>query len=177
MRSIVLGMLAVGLLAACGKAAREYGTREPSPDEQRALTPRDLTGRFTSYEETYGADSLYFPRIFHYTGRTIGISLRQPAHVAVLMRGAGCPSAPIPGHDLSTRLPAGFHYLQVREPTRGRCDMNWWLPAVAVIASELPLHGEVLEQRARNTREAIDLMENRRDQWSMYVVYRSRDGR
>jgi len=172
-----IALAALVLIAACGRGMREYGSTEPAPDERRALTPRDLTRSNTAYDEVFGADSVYHPRVFHLTANTIGISLRQAAHVAVLVRGGRCAVAQVPGHELSRRLPEGFHYLRLEAPQPTRCTMNWWTPALTVIAAELPLHGQVLEERSREAREPEELMARRTDRWAMYAVFRSRDGR
>jgi hypothetical protein len=177
MRGRALLLLLLAVPVACGRRMREHGSVEPTAEERRALTPRDLTRSNTSYEEAFGADSVYFPRIFRLTGNTIGISLRAPAHIVLLERGRCGPVARYPGHELSSLLPAGFHYLRLENPPAPRCGMHWWTPALTVVAAELPMHGEVLESRARESRDVLALMEQRRDRWSMYAVYRSRDGR
>ncbi len=174
MPSRLAALVAVLALGACIRfQPRGPRVEEPVPNP-RALTPRDLTGSSTAYDEMLGEDSLFQPRIFRLTSRTIGVSLARPAHVAVLQLGRCGPVASVPGHDLSRMLPAGDHYLALVEPARGRCDMQWWRPMVAVIAAELPLHGEVLEERAREARESDAVMAGRTDRWAIYAVYRRR---
>ncbi len=174
MRAPLTALFAVLALGACIRFQPRGPRTEAPVDNPRALTARDLTGRVTAYEEAFGADSLFRPRIFRLTSRTIGISLARPAHVAVLQLGRCGPMATVPGHDLSQLLPAGDHFLTLVEPPRGRCDMQWWRPVIAVIAAEMPLHGAVLEERAREARQSDEAMAGRTDRWALYAVYRQR---
>jgi hypothetical protein len=141
---------------------------------ERELSPRDLTGSVAAWDATYGADSLFRPRITRYTPSGIGIRLLRPAHVAVLV-GTRCGAyAAVPGRTLTTRLPAGDSWLTTVPPFRGNCPPNFWRPLLTVIASELPLHGEVLEERSRTAHDLGELMAGRRDRWEAYVIYSNR---
>jgi hypothetical protein len=141
---------------------------------ERELSPRDLTGSVTAWDNTFGADSLFRPRITRYTPSGIGIRLLRPAHVAVLVTTRCGPYAAVPGRTLTTRMPAGDQWLITVPQFRGNCPPNFWRPLITVIASELPMHGEVLEERARSAHDAQELMEGRRDLWAAYVVYSTR---
>jgi hypothetical protein len=150
-----------------------------APGEQRdtlldrELSPRDLTGSVTAWDNTYGADSLFRPRITRYSTNGIGVRLLHAAHVAVLVNTSCGPYAVVPGAELTTRMPAGEQWFPIRPYQHGACAPDFWRPLVTVIASELPMHGDVLEQRARSAHGVEELMEGRRDRWAAYVVYSS----
>ena len=147
---------------------------QPDTLEARELSPRDLTGSVTGWDAAYGADSLFRPRITRYTDAGIGVRLLRPAHVAVLLATRCGPFAAVPGRTLTARLPAGEQWLTLARPFRGNCPPNFWRPVVTLIASDLPMHGEVLEERARSARGVEELMAGRRDAWAVYAVYSAR---
>lgn len=149
------------------------------------LSPRDITGSVTAWEEVSGADSLFRPRITHlgpggvraflYGYRTpisIDVRLLNPAHVAVILVDRCGPYAAVPGRDLTTRLAAGVHTLTLLPAfNRTACrPPSFWRPVVVLIASQLPLHGEVLEERAREAHGIEEVMAGRGG-WSAYAVY------
>lgn len=141
---------------------------------QSELSPRDLVGSVTAWDETYGADSLFRPRITRYSATGIGVRLLRAAHVAVLVNTRCGPYAVVPGAELTVRMPAGEQWFPIRPYQHGSCAPDFWRPLVTVIASELPMHGDVLEQRARTARGVEELMAGRRDRWAAYVVYSTR---
>ena len=98
----------------------------------------------------------------------------RPAHVAVLVNTSCGPYAVVPGSELTVRMPAGEQWFPIRPYQHGSCAPDFWRPLVTVIASELPMHGEVLEQRARSAHGVEELMAGRRDRWAAYVVYSKR---
>ncbi|MFI5208581.1 MAG: hypothetical protein ACHQU8_05220 [Gemmatimonadales bacterium] len=150
-----------------------------APPEQRdtllagELSPRDITGSVTAWDRAYGADSVFRPRITRYSSTGIGVRLLHAAHVAVLINTSCGPYAVVPGAELTTRMPAGEQWFPLRPYQRGACAPDFWRPLVTVVASELPMHGDVLQQRARSAHDVDELMAGRRDRWAAYVVYSS----
>lgn len=138
------------------------------------LTPYDLTGSSTAWAETFGADSLFRPRVTWLAGNTIGITLAHPGHVAVLFVSRCGAYAAVPGHDLTTRAPAGEQRYLLVPPFRGGCQANFWRPVITVIAATLPLHGEVLEEKARSAHTIEELMSGRSDAWAAYAIFNTR---
>jgi hypothetical protein len=138
---------------------------------ERELSPRDLTGSVTAWDNSYGADSLFRPRITRYSANGIGVRLLHAAHVAVIINTSCGPSTVVPGAELTVRMPAGEQWFQIRPYRHGTCAPAFWRPLVTVIASELPMHGGVLEERARSAHGVEELMEGRRDRWAAYVVF------
>jgi hypothetical protein len=141
---------------------------------ERELSPRDLTGSVTAWDEAYGADSIFRPRITGYTTEGIGIRLLRAAHVAVLVNSRCGPYAAVPGRTLTTRQPAGDQWLVTVAPFRSNCAPTFWRPMLTVVVSELPLHGEVLEERARAAHGVEEIMTGRRDRWAAYAVFTNR---
>ena len=137
----------------------------------RELSPRDLTGSVTAWDNAYGADSLFRPRITRYSSTGIGVRLLHAAHVAVLVNTSCGPYAAVPGADLTTRMPAGEQWFPFRPQHRGACAPGFWRPKLTVVASELPMHGDVLQQKARTAHDVDELMAGRVDRWAAYVVY------
>jgi hypothetical protein len=152
------------------------GAREEPRDTLLAgeLSPRDLTGSVTAWDENYGSDSLFRPRITRYSNNGVGVRLLHSAHVAVLLNTRCGPYAVVPGTELTTRMPAGDQWFPIRPYQHGTCAPDFWRPLITVIAAELPMHGEVLEQRARTAHGVEELMAGRRDRWAAYAVYSTR---
>ena len=140
----------------------------------RTLSPRDITGSVTAWEDAYGDDSLFRPRVIALASHTIGITVARPAHLAVILVDRCGPYAAVPGRDLTQRSPAGDQWVPLRPAFRSTCPPNFWRATLVVIASELPLHGEVLEERARRAHRVEDVMEGRHDRWAAYAVYTQR---
>ena len=140
----------------------------------RELSPRDITGSVTAWDEAEGADSVFRPRITRYSANGIGIRLLRPAHVAVLVNSHCGPFAAVPGRVLTTRQPAGDRWYRLVPAFRGNCPPTFWRAELTVLAAELPLHGEVLEARARAAHGVEELMAGRRDRWAAYAVYSNR---
>jgi hypothetical protein len=175
MRAFVLAALVAG---AAGCLYHPPLVRNAPPEQQdtlraRELSPRDLTGSVTAWDATYGADSLFRPRITSYSMNGIGVRLLRAAHVAILVNTRCGPYAVVPGADLTTRMPAGEQWFPMRPQPRDTCAPDFWRPLVVVIASALPMHGDVLEQEARRAHGIEDLMANRRDAWAAYAVFSS----
>ncbi len=138
------------------------------------LSPRDLTGSVTAWDNTYGADAMFRPRITRYSSNGIGVRLLHAAHVAVIVNTSCGPYAVVPGAELTVRMPAGEQWFPIRPYQHGSCAPDFWRPLVTVIAAELPMHGDVLEQRARSAHGVDELMAGRHDHWAAYVVYSTR---
>jgi hypothetical protein len=172
-----LAALLAALAGACGYHATPIAGAPPEPRDTVAageLTPRDLTGQVTAWDDAFGADSIFRPRITRFVDRSIGISLAHGGHVAVILRDQCGPYAAVPGRDLTVRLPAGEQFLPLVTPFRSSCPPNFWRPYVMVIVADLPLHGDVLEERARRAHGAEEIMDGRRDRWAAYAVYTQR---
>lgn len=149
------------------------------------LSARDITGSVTAWEEVSGADSTFRPRITHLgpggvraflsgyrAPISIDVRLLRPAHLAVILVDRCGPYAAVPGHDLTTRLSAGVQTLTLLPSlNRTACrPPSFWRPVVVLITSELPMHGEVLEERAREAHGVEEVMRGRGG-WSAYAVY------
>ncbi len=167
-RAVALLLGAGAALAACAGRA---GPADQADADPRALTAFQLGGT-RAWDDAIGDDSLFRPRIVRITSSSIGILLTRPAHVAVIQRDRCGPYASVPGRELSRLAPAGVTVFSLsRGWARSRCGASQWPPLVAVVAAELPLHGDVLAERARDARSVEDIMAPRRDRWAMYVVY------